>query len=122
MKVISNNPLIGGAEAQAFGSFAVELLPDESAVFSLPFDVGHVLVASTSISTHGMVWARGSSTVKYFGGSDFDVLGNTVLSGTTGAAGKLTISTSGSSFYIENRTAGTATYTITFIGLAKGRA
>lgn len=121
MKTISNLASVGAAESQSFGSFAVNLADDESVVLALPVDYGHVLVAEASVNTHGMAWVRGSSAVKYFGGANFDVLSNTVLSGTTGTDGKLTVSTNANNFYLENRTGVTVNVSITFLGISSVR-
>lgn len=121
MKTISNVKEVGAAESQSFGSFAVNLADDESVVLALPIDYGHVLVAEASASSHGLAWVRGSLAVKYFGGANFDVLGNAVLSGTTGTDGKLTVSTNSSNFYLENRTGAAVNVSITFLGISSLR-
>lgn len=107
----------GGQEAQCFGSFVVVLSDDESASLRLPVDFGHVFISSPSSNANGLAWVRGSSAVKYAGGSVFEVLVNTELTGTTGEDGKLTISTNNNIFYIENRTGAEQKISITFIGL-----
>lgn len=121
MITIESNQRVGGSESPAFGSFAVTLADDESATMKLPVDFGHVLLADAGVSTHGMAWVRGSSAVKYFGGASFTVLVNTVLNGTTGTDGQMTISTSGGNFYIENRTGVSVNASITFFGMAVNR-
>lgn len=121
MITINNDPRCATNEAQSFGSFAIALKDDESAALVLPVDYGHVFVAESGSNNHGMAWVRGSSAVKYFGGSNFDVLINTVLNGTTGTDGKLTISSNGGKFYIENRTGTTINISITFLGMATNR-
>lgn len=121
MQTIGNKNMALANEAHAFGSFAITLQDDESAVLTLPVDYGHVMVAESSASTHGMAWVRGTAAAKYFGGANFDVLVNTVLSGITGTDGKLTISTNGGSFYIENRTGVAINVSITFLGMAANR-
>ncbi|QDK20824.1 hypothetical protein ES815_21925 [Leclercia adecarboxylata] len=121
MVTVNNDPRCATNEAQSFGSFAIALQDDEAAVLNLPVDYGHVFVAESSTSNHGMAWIRGSSAVKYFGGANFDVLTNTVLSGITGADGKLTISSNGSKCYIENRTGAAINISMTFLGMATNR-
>lgn len=112
---------MSGNESQCFGSFAVTLSDDESAVMVLPVDYGHVMIAESSSATHGMAWVRGSSSVRYAGGANFDVVTNTALEGTTGIDGKVTISTSENNFYIENRSGTTVNISITFLGIATYR-
>ncbi|WP_324043991.1 hypothetical protein [Aeromonas dhakensis] len=121
MIAVNNNKKMGGNEAAAFGSMAVSLLDDESAVMVLPVDYGHVLIAESSSATHGMAWVRGSSSVKYAGGANFDVVTNTVLEGTTGIDGKITISTNNNNFYVENRSGAPVSLSITFLGMAANR-
>lgn len=121
MIVIENRRQMGGNESQCFGSFAVTLADDESAMMMLPVDYGHVLVAESSSATHGMAWVRGSSSVKYAGGVNFDVVTNTVLEGATGIDGKVTVSTSANNFYIENRSGATINVSLTFLGIAAYR-
>ena len=121
MITINNKKQTAANEAQAFGSFAIPLADDESAMLALPVDYGHVLVAELSNASHGMAWVRGSSAVKYVGGAGFDVVVNTVLNGTTGVDGKLTISTSAGNFYVENRLGAAITLSITFMGMAANR-
>lgn len=121
MKIINNNSSSSGAEAQSFGSFAITLQDDESAVLSLPVRHGHVLISTSDVDTHGMVWVRHSSAVKYFGGAKLDVLVNTILSGTTGTDGKITISTNSGDFYIENRRGISVSLSLTFLGIAAVR-
>lgn len=118
---INNDPRCAANEAQAFGSFAVALADDEAAVLNLPVDYGHVMVAESSSATHGMAWVRGSSAVKYFGGVNFDAITNVALNGTTGADGKITISTNANKFYIENRSGTQVNISITFLGIAANR-
>lgn len=121
MKTISNVKEAGAAESQSFGSFAVNLEDDESVVLAMPVDYGHVLVAEASVTTHGMAWVRGTTAVKYFGGTNFDVIVNTVLSGTTGTDGKLTVSANSNNFYLENRTGAAVNVSITFLGISSLR-
>lgn len=121
MITIESNQRVGGSESPAFGSFAVTLADDESATMKLPVDFGHVLLADAGIATHGMAWVRGSSAVKYFGGASFAVLVNTILNGTTGTDGQLTISTNSGNFYVENRTGTSVSISITFLGIAANR-
>lgn len=121
MITLSNKKAADGNEAQAFGSFAIPLADDESAMLALPVDYGHVLVAETSLASHGMAWVRSSNAVKYFGGANFAVASNTVLSGTTGVDGNMTVSTNAGNFYIENRTGAAVTLSITFLGIASNR-
>lgn len=118
MKTINNDIAARGDESQTFGSFIVRLLDDESAVLALPTTCGHVLIASVGSANHGMAWFRSSTAVKYFGGSVFDVLINTVLEGSTGTDGKLTMSTNGGNFYLENRTGASIDVNITFFGIS----
>lgn len=118
MITLNNSLGACGTESPSFGSFAVTLQDDESATVALPVDYGHVLVAESSASNHGLAWIRGSSAAKYFGGANLDVMVNTALTGTTGADGKLTISSNGNNFYIENRTGSTISPTFTFLGIA----
>lgn len=121
MVTIESNVRVGASESPAFGSFAITLADDESAVMKLPVDYGHVLVAEASLASHGMAWVRGSSAVKYFGGAGFTVLVNTILNGTTGTDGQMTISTSVGNFYVENRTGVSVKLSITFLGIAANR-
>lgn len=121
MITLNNDPRCASNEAQSFGSFAIALKDDESASLTLPVDYGHVFVAESSASNHGMAWVRGSAAAKYFGGANFDVLVNTVLNGTTGTDGKLTVSSNGGKFYIENRTGAAINISITFLGMATNR-
>lgn len=121
MVVIQNRRQMSGSESQCFGSFAVTLADDESAMMVLPVDYGHVLVAESSSATHGMAWVRGSSSVKYAGGVNFDVVTKTILQGTTGVDGKITVSTSENNFYIENRSGATINVSLTFLGIASYR-
>lgn len=121
MITVDSNNRTAGNEAPAFGSFAVSLADDESAVMAMPVDYGHVLVADTSTNSNGMAWIRGSSAVKYFGGANFAVLVNTVLNGTTGTDGQLTVSTNANNFYIENRLGAAVNLSITFLGIAANR-
>lgn len=111
----------GASESPAFGSFAVTLADDESMTMRLPVDFGHVLVADASLTNHGMAWVRGSSASKYFGGANFAVLVNTILTGTTGTDGQVTISTNSNNFYIENRAGASINISITFLGIAANR-
>lgn len=121
MITINNDPRCASNEAQSFGSFAIALQDDDAAVLNLPVDYGHVFVAESSTSNHGMAWIRGSSAVKYFGGVNFDVLSNIVLNGTAGTDGKLTVSSNGGKFYIENRTGSAISISVTFLGIAANR-
>lgn len=121
MITINNKKQADANEAQAYGSFAITLQDDESAIMTLPVDYGHVLVAEASLATHGMAWVRGSLAVKYFGGANFDVVANTILNGTTGVDGKMTISTNANNFYIENRSGAAVNISITFLGMAANR-
>lgn len=121
MITLSNKKTAAGNEAQSFGSFAISLADDESAMLVLPVDYGHVLLAEASTASHGMAWVRGSSAAKYFGGANFDVVANIVLNGTTGVDGKLTISTNSGNFYVENRLGAAITLSITFLGIAANR-
>lgn len=121
MVTIDNKKSVGANEAQAFGSFAVSLADDESAMLLLPVDYGHVLLAEASANSHGMAWVRANASVKYFGGINFDVVLNTPLLGTTGTDGKITISTSGGNFYVENRLGAAIVLSITFFGMSLNR-
>lgn len=117
MKTISNLASCGATESQSFGSFAVNLADDESVMLSMPIKYGHVFVAEAASLTNGMAWVRGSHAVKYFGGANFAVSSNTVLTGTTGVDGNLTVSTNSNNFYLENRTGVEINVSITFLGI-----
>lgn len=121
MITLESRSYFNGAEAHAFGSFAVTLLDDESMMVPLPVDFGHVFVAESSATTHGLAWVRGSSAVKYAGGANFNVVANTVLSGTTGTDGSITLSTNSSNLYLENRSGATVNLSITVLGISKTR-
>lgn len=67
----------------------------------------HALIAS-SLDIHGIFLARVGRTPYAAGSSSFAGTSG-VLTGTTGVSGKITVSTSGNTLYIENRT-GSAVY------------
>lgn len=121
MITIESNTRVGGNESPAFGSFAVTLADDESATMKLPVDFGHVLVAENSLNTHGLAWMRASAATKYFGGANFTALSNTILTGTTGTDGQLTVSSNAGNFYIENRVGAAVNLSVTFLGISANR-
>lgn len=121
MITLESNTKLDASESPAFGSFAVTLADDDYMTMRLPIDYGHVLVSETSIDSHGMAWLKSNSAVKYFGGANFAVMVNTILTGTKGVDGQLTVSTNTSNFYIENRTGVSVNLSITFLGIATNR-
>lgn len=103
------------ATASSFSSYNVAIPDDDVATLTLTADFGHVMVAASSSSHHGMCWYRGSLVIKYFGGNKTDV-GSTVLTGTTGTDGNMTISAVGNVMYIENRSGSELKIVVTFLG------
>lgn len=80
-------------------------------------DTGFIFITGDGIATQMMGWYRATASPassKYSGAATAAMV-NTALTGTTGAAGNITIGVQNNLIYIENRNGSTNTFKITFI-------
>ncbi len=94
-------PLLGTGNAQVVASYSI--VNNGVQTLAMPStDTVVMAIVGCSSSTHGIFIARIGQTPFVSGTTNF--AGTTgVLNGSTGTAGKLTLSTSGTTLYIENR-------------------
>jgi hypothetical protein len=80
-------------------------------------DTGFILVTGDGIASQLMGWYRATASPasSKYAGAATAVMVNTVLTGTTGTAGNITIGVQNNLIYIENRNGSTNTFKVTFI-------
>jgi hypothetical protein len=99
-------------------TYSISIANDAVAIITPPSaDVGFIAVTGSGIATHLFGWYRATSSPassKYAGASTA-VMVNTVLTGTTGTAGNVTVGIQNNAIYIENRNGSTNTFKVTFM-------
>lgn len=106
-----------GGWGTAPSTITLTISDDNTASFTPRNSAQIIAVASQASSAVGMAWIRtsGAASIKLAGGSTFAVL-NTVLTGTSGIDGNLTVSGAGNVTTLENRTGAAVTLSITQLG------
>lgn len=101
-------------KANGFYSFVTTIPDDDVVSVPLKGTCGFMFLATVALAHQGMFWFRGSLASKYLGAAT-TVAGTGVLTGTTGTDGNTTVSTTGNTLYIENRSGGAQEYVITLM-------